>query len=322
MADKYDLPVLVREIPTQNATIGSPFRLDAKEYIQHPLGPGEELLFSGYGENNFPLPRDFHCTADGIFEGIPAKGSFRPQGYIITLRAETSVGRALLVSFHLIISKSIRLDDAEHLEEAGHDSEFSADSDFDGAIDVNLEEIESIEKRVEDQILDAAEMDRDKQKVWQAILEEKSIPEIQSIFDREITYEEIYHLISRFAYFAIWNADNPDNPGEKQRLLLEGASEHFDVYDRGSCIVSAPKQLFDHARTLQHGIDTAKAMAREVLSRGWKVEFGGYDKMVRAAWVEMEAHAELQNKETAYAHFFPTDQDFQLLDQARQKLQL
>lgn len=319
MPDKYALPELVRPIPKQYATIGSPFRLDARDYIQHPQGADAPLIFTACGEDNFPLPKGLECTKDGVLQGAPAKGSFRPQGYVLTIEVETEVGRVLLVDVELMIARSIRLDNIEAAQDQGQDSGDA--NDFDEAIDVDQKELAKLAERIEEEILNEAEMDRDKKKVWQAIFDEKSVPDIQSIFDRDITYDEIYHLMGRFAYFVIWNADNPNGAGDMQRLLLEGASEHFNVYDRGACISAAPKQLFDHARTLHHAINTAKAMAREVLNRGWRVEFGGFDKMVRSAWVEMEAVAEKQNKETAYAHYFPSDQDYELLDEARLKLQ-
>lgn len=317
MADIYDLPELVKPIPDQYATIGSHYQLDAKKYIQHLAEDSGPLLFSASGEDDFPLPKGLNCSDDGILQGIPAKGTFRPQGYLITISATTEVNRTLLVSFQLAISEADRLDDID--DEIAYED--SAEADFDDAIDVDDQQMEELAERLEDQITADSEMDRDKRKVWQAILDEKSVPEIQSILDREITYEEVYYLIGRFAYLVIWNADDRSDAGDLKRLLLEGASERFNVYDRGACIAASPKQLFDHARTLSDAINTAKAMAREVLNRGWKVEFGGFDKMVRAAWVEMEAVAEKQNKATAYAHYFPSDQDYELLHQARLKLQ-
>ena len=317
MADKFSLPELVRPIPDQNATIGSPYRLDAKEFIQHPLGTREQLIFSAAGESDFPLPRGLSCDENGVLSGVPEKGTYRPQGYALFFKATTSKGRYILVDFRLMIAKSIRLDDPkEPVEES-----FDLDADFDAAIDMAAAEMDALERRVESEIIDDAEMVRDKQKVWQAILNGDTVPEIQSLLDRDVTYDEVYHLMERFAFLAIWNADDRSSAGKMKRLLLEGASEHFDVYDRGACLVGSPKQLFSHERTLLHGIDTAKAMAREALDRGWKVEFGGFDKLVRAAWVEMEALAEKQNKATGYAHYFPSEQDYELLHQARLKLQ-
>lgn len=81
--------------------------------------------------------------------------------------------------------------------------------------------------------------------------------------------------------------------------------------------MATPRHLFDHARTLSHAVQTAQAMAREVFNRGWKVEFGGFDKMVRAAWVEFEALSQKFNKAVDYFEFTPSPQDYDALQHMR-----
>ena len=66
-------------------------------------------------------------------------------------------------------------------------------------------------------------------------------------------------------------------------LQLKGISQHYNIYDCGSCLIGAPKDLFSHARTLEDALQTARVMAREAYQRKWTVEFVGFDKMARAA---------------------------------------
>lgn len=148
-----------------------------------------------------------------------------------------------------------------------------------------------------------------KSRVWEALGKDLPIPEMAELFDRPISPIEIYYLLQRWATLTIWDVYNLDAPGEKKLLTLEGSSPHYVVYDRGSCIIGAPKDLYSHERTLEDALQTARAMAREIYKRGWVIEFAGFDKMVRGAWVELRHLADKYGKEIEVLHYSPGPED-------------
>lgn len=156
------------------------------------------------------------------------------------------------------------------------------------------------------------EFDELKQQVWQALDENMPLPELADILERAVTPLEIYYLLERWGTLTIYDAFNLEPPGEKHLIVLEGASEHFLTYDRGSCLVACPKDLFSHERTLADGIATAKALAREVFNRGWTVELVGFDKYSRAAWVEIQHLSEKHNKKIEVLNYEASSMDVDL----------
>ncbi len=84
------------------------------------------------------------------------------------------------------------------------------------------------------------------------------------------------------------------------------------TYDRGCCLVAAPKDLFSHERTLGDAIQTVQALAREAIRRDWVVELVGYSKLTRAAWVEIQALPEKMNKNIDVLNYQPTTNDVKL----------
>ncbi len=153
-----------------------------------------------------------------------------------------------------------------------------------------------------------------KSEVWEALGKNLPLPEMNEILNRPITIVEIYHLLERFATLTIWDVYNLDYPGEKRALNLEGASKYYHVYDRGCCIVGAPKELFSHERTLEDAMQTARAIAREVYKRGWVIEFAGFDKMVRSAWVELQLLGDKHGKPMEILHYNPSQKDLGIFD--------
>jgi hypothetical protein len=149
-------------------------------------------------------------------------------------------------------------------------------------------------------------IDQLKAQVWEALEQKLPLPEIGSIYDRPVTIQEVYYLLERWATLTIWDALNLDHAGDKFLLNLEGASPHYEVYDRGSCLVACPKDLFSHERTLEDSLQTARAMAREVYKRGWIIEFAGFEKMERAAWVEIQHLEDQFGKKLEILHYDPT----------------
>jgi hypothetical protein len=138
------------------------------------------------------------------------------------------------------------------------------------------------------------------------------IPEMTDALSRPVTAEEVYYLMQRFAVMSIWDVYNLEPAGDKTLLTLTGASPHYNIYDRGSCLVGAPKDLFSHQRTLADALQTAKAMAREVYKRGWTIEFSGFNKMVRAAWIELRVMGEKTGKQLEVLHYTPSLEDMKV----------
>lgn len=151
-----------------------------------------------------------------------------------------------------------------------------------------------------------------KSQVWDALTKNLPIPELEEVLNRPITAAEIYYLLQRFGILTIWDVYNLEMPQTKKVLSLEGISEHYVVYDRGSCLVGAPKDLYSHERTLEDGLQTARAMAREVYNRGWTIELAGFDKLIRGAWVELQILGNKHGKFLDILHFQPTAEDLRV----------
>lgn len=83
-----------------------------------------------------------------------------------------------------------------------------------------------------------------KSRVWEALGKDLPLPDMGDVLNRPVTALEVYYLLQRWATITIWDVYNLDEPGEKIPLGLSDASEHYHVYDRGSCLVAAPKDLF------------------------------------------------------------------------------
>jgi hypothetical protein len=158
-----------------------------------------------------------------------------------------------------------------------------------------------------------------KSEIWQKIFDGETPEEITQLFSGNPTFAEIYYMIGRFADFVIWNADDHVPPGALKELPLDGLSEHFKVIDRGPCLVSLPLDLYSHERTLTDSLEVARLMAREVFKRGWRVEFGGFDKMVSAAWVELQLCMKREKNSISIVFYEPSQYDYFLLDQAMKK---
>lgn len=125
----------------------------------------------------------------------------------------------------------------------------------------------------------------EKAEAWVAISHDLGLPSLQEIVERPISKSDIYYLIGRFALLEVWNASDLSLPGTGKLLHLPEASNKFNVYDFGVCLVTVPVNLFSHERHVLDNVQTAKAIIQEVYKRGWEsLEFAGYDRMVNAAW--------------------------------------
>lgn len=151
-----------------------------------------------------------------------------------------------------------------------------------------------------------------KAQIWSALEHNQAAPELLELLDRAITPLDVYYLLERWGTLTIYDAFNLDPPGEKKLLVLEGASEHFLTYDRGSCLVACPKQLFSHERTLADGLRTSEALAREAYKRNWTVELIGFEKYARAAWVEIQHLGDKYNKKLEVINYNASVNDVKL----------
>jgi hypothetical protein len=148
-----------------------------------------------------------------------------------------------------------------------------------------------------------------KSQVWQALGSNMPVPEIADLINRPVTATEIYYLLQRFGVLTVWDVMNLEVPGAKVDLQLPGTSPHYAIYDRGSCLIAAPKDLFSHARTLEDALQTSRVLARELYKRNWSIEFAGFNKMVRAAWVELQHLGDQHGRKLNIAHYQPTQED-------------
>ncbi len=148
-----------------------------------------------------------------------------------------------------------------------------------------------------------------KTQVWEAMEKNLPIPQLQELMQLPISELDIYYLLERWGTLTIWNAFDLDPPSEKKLLNLKGASKHYDVYDRGSSLIMCPRDLFSHERTLADGMQTARAMAREVYDRGWTIEMAGLHKWIRNVWVELQLLGDKNGKYIDIINFTPSKGD-------------
>lgn len=153
-----------------------------------------------------------------------------------------------------------------------------------------------------------------KSEVWQALEKQLAIPNLDELLAREFTPLDMYYLLERWGLLTIWDAFNLDPPDEKKLLQLAGTSEHYNIYDRGSCLIAAPKDLFSHERTLEDGLQTARVMAKEAYKRGWTVELIGFEKLARAAWIEFQHLSEQHGNRLEVINYEPSKHDLELYD--------
>lgn len=148
-----------------------------------------------------------------------------------------------------------------------------------------------------------------KSQIWQALGTNMPVPDIADLINRPVTGAEIYYLLQRFATLTVWDVLNLEVPSQKVELQLPGISPHYGIYDCGSCLVAAPKDLFSHERTLEDALQTSKVLAREIYQRRWSVEFDGFNKMIRATWVELQHLGDQYGHKINVAHFQPGPDD-------------
>lgn len=156
---------------------------------------------------------------------------------------------------------------------------------------------------------EAGYLEQLKAQVWAAMEKNLPVPELRELMNLPISELDIYYLLERWGTLTIWNAFDLDPPSEKKLLNLPGASPHYNVYDRGSSIIMCPKDLFSQERTPADGMQTAKAMAREVYNRDWTIEMAGLGKWTRNVWVELRIQGDKKGKYLDIINYNPTEED-------------
>ena len=151
-----------------------------------------------------------------------------------------------------------------------------------------------------------------KQQIWDALEQRLPAPTLDEIYNRPITAQDIYHFLEKWGVIKVWDAFNLESPGDLVPLTLPNASSQYVVYDRGSCLVAGPKDLYAEDRNLEDGLKTARALAQEVYRRGWTIEMAGLDKFTRAVWVELQILAARHHTEIEILNYEPTEEDKKL----------
>lgn len=277
MATSPQPPVLINPFTDQITNVGSAFGpININDYIQSLDALSGKIKFTVTLKNGKPLPQGLYVSSTPEIIGIPAKGT--EGSYDVLVIAENNSTLPFKTTFKLTILPRIEYQTKDGLQ-----------------FDDDLPD----EKFIRDL----------KKQIWDAIGHDKPQPDIGDLFVRPVRALDVLYLLERWATLTIWDAFNLDPSDEKHPIELEGCSPHYVVYDKGNCLIAAPVDLFSHQRTLGDAIQTAQAMAREVYKRGWTVEFSGYDKMKRAAWVELQLLGDHFGKQLDILHFSPNSTD-------------
>lgn len=154
-----------------------------------------------------------------------------------------------------------------------------------------------------------------KAQVWEALEQHLPVPDLAEMYDRPISQHDIYYLLERWGVLTIWDAFNLEPPSEKILLTPEDANPHYDIYDRGSCLIACPKDLFSSERTLADGLHAARTIAKEAYERNWTIELVGFDKLVRAAWVELQLLGDQFGRRPEVINYTPTTEDIRLYNE-------
>lgn len=126
---------------------------------------------------------------------------------------------------------------------------------------------------------------------------------------RPVTKADVYYFLQLFFPLKVWNAFDLSAPKAYKEIQIPGQSPHYRIVDGGSCLMMHPRELFSHERTINDGVQTAKALAHFAYDRMWTVEIAGFEKGQRAFWIYWQ-HLNIQNEtELDILRYHPTLQD-------------
>jgi hypothetical protein len=299
MADQPQAPVLISPIPALALPEEAAFTpIDLKEYVRSPNEISGSLRFSALLADGRSLPIGLDCSDEGVISGTASKGTAGE--YNVTLTIENDSDIPLIVWVKLSIQAQVVPEEAstpQPVEEAPQ-------------AEPEPQETPPIEEPLSAE--DKAFIPNLKSQVWKALGENAPVPEMEHLLSRPLSAVEIYYLLQRFAVLTIWDVYNLEVPGDKIALNLPENSPYYNIYDRGSCLVAAPKDLYTHKRTIEDALKAARAMANEVYKRGWTIEFAGFSKMARAAWIELQLLGDKHGKAIEILHYKPSSEDLKI----------
>ena len=279
----------IKPIPSFQANEGIKFDdFDLNEYIKNPAD--EPTQFTVELADGGSLPKGLICSEEGVFGGTPEKGTARDLPYELLFIAQSENADLLVLSTTLKILPGVEEEKAE------------AD-DIEEEVGEEVSE-EDIEKRKKGKTIE---------KFWKSFTEGKSF-DLEEILTRDISPMDVYYLLGRFGTLTIWNSDDLSPAAKGYLIELDDSSSHYLVFDFKVALVATPKDLFDYDRTIDASLKTARAMTREIHKRAWNIEMAGFDKMVTAAWVEVQHLNRLgEGHKIEIHHYEPSAADYEVL---------
>ncbi len=253
--------------------------IDLKKSIDNPQKI--PLKFSAELSEGGELPASLTCSDDGVISGKAEKesGSFLP--YSIVVVAQNDTIEPLTFDVYLHIEP---LEGKEESVESGEAPKEPSELEFD------LEQFDHY---------------------WQSFSDKLDLPDLEELLTRRITRRDIYYFIDKFATLTVWNSDDYRPADDGVLIKINGASDHFMVYNFDVALVASPKDLFSTTRTPGDALQTARAMVQEAYSKKWNIELAGFDKMVSAAWVEAEwLNKNKAEYQMAVKNFIPNANDW------------
>lgn len=266
--------------------------IDLKSYIRMPEGASVTFLAElALGDG---LPKGVSCSEDGILSGTPEKGTADELPYDILVVASSGNRQPLIFDLYLTIYPMKSL-----------------------GIVLPEEESEAYLKAQREQMKKEYGIDLEQLDQFWALFSDDEGPDLTELLTRKVTPAEIYALLGRFATLTLWNSDDITPAVNGKIIEIEGASQHFLVYDFKVALITTPKDLYASDRTLEDALQTARAMVHEIQRRGWNIQLAGYDKMVTAAWVEANRLNSLGRGPAIKVEYFsPTPADQHVLKQS------
>ncbi|MBU1558340.1 MAG: hypothetical protein KJ588_00885, partial [Gammaproteobacteria bacterium] len=241
----------------------------------------EPLTFEAVLESGDALPADIVCSKDGVMSGVAQAGTAKDVAYNISVTVQS----ASLEPFTFLVVLTIYSAERSQASEEG---------------EMFYEQAKKAHEALK--------------QYWQEIAAGEEHPDLDELLNRDVTPEDVYYMLERFATLVVWNADDLNPPSEGKLLKLKNASPLFRVYDFGVVLVASPVNLFDVHRPLGAALETARAMMQEVQRRKWNIEMAGLAKMMTAAWVEVKRlNLDAKDHQIEVHNYEPRKIDFSVL---------
>ena len=134
----------------------------------------------------------------------------------------------------------------------------------------------------------------------------------------DLTILWMLYFLKHMSPLIVWNADDVTPESKLEVLDVPKLNQHFHIFDRGSSLVLAPKDLFSHIRTLNDTLSAVKSLVDMIRKKGWsKIEMAGFEILTRMFWVHNEvANALSSGLRVEITHYEPSDLENQLVPKA------